>query len=183
MRHRIPAVTTAALALLLGAVWTPVHAADPSEGQHWLRTSAFEGHIIFCAPRQPPVSVEILPDGTVITTFVNDGNIWRTGNHLVDGVESNTVVATSNPDSPVFTADIRGRVTVDAVHGRWVFRQSVTASPEGDSSFGIGLGFGDLVGKIIVFETGSIVEITDSPCNVPFAAPLTGRVISFGWLW
>ena len=183
MGHRILTVTIATLTLLFGAAGSPAYAGNPADGHRLLRVSPFEGHIIFCAPRQDPVSVEVLPDGTVITTFVNDGNIWRTGNPLVDGVEFNTVVATDDPDSPVDTIDIRGTVTVDALHGRWAFRQIVTAGPEGVSGFGFGLGFGDLLGKLLVFETGAVDMIADSPCEVPFGALLSGRVISFGWLF
>lgn len=183
MGHRILAAAISILLLLSGTAGSPAHAGDSADGHRFLRASPFEGHIVFCAPRQDPVSVEVLPDGTVITTFVNDGNIWRAGNPLVDGVEFNTVVATEVPDSPTSSADIRGTVTVDALHGLWAFRQIVTAGPEGASGFGFGLGFGDLLGKFLVFETGSFEMIPDSPCEVPFAAPLAGRVISFGWLF
>lgn len=181
MRQKIHVATTIALMLVMGTIANPAHAGSPFGKHGFLQVSNFEGHIVFCAPQNPPVKVEVLPGGIEIVTFVNIGNIWLTGNPLVDGVEENTAVATFDPASPEFTVKIKGKVDVAALDGWWKFRLNLTVGPEGDSGFGIGLGSGDLRGKLLLFEVGTPEEVANSPCGFPIGAPMTGKVISFGW--
>ncbi|MGH8193631.1 MAG: hypothetical protein ACREQ8_04405 [Woeseiaceae bacterium] len=174
MKNKAPVATALALTLVLGAIGNPAYAD--------LRISEFEGHIVFCAPQNPPVIVEELPGGVEIVTFVNIGNIWLTGNPLVDGIEENRAVVTFVPDSPITTVKIKGKIDVAAVDGRWRFRQRIILGPDGDSGIGLGLGSGDLRGKLLLFQTGTPELIENSPCEVPIGAPLTGKIISFGWI-
>ena len=179
MRHKILLAAGIAFTLFLGPINNVAYA--DFEKQRFFRVSPFEGHIVFCAPQTPPVSVEVLPGGVEIATFINIGNIWLTGHPLVDGVEENRVVAKFDPTSPVTTANVKGKVDVAAVHGIWRFRQRLMISPDGVSGIGIGLGFGDLRGKLMIFRSGDVEVIENSPCEVPVGATLKGKVISFGW--
>lgn len=141
----------------------------------------FDGHIVFCAPQSPPVNVEVLPDGTQILNFVNIGNVWLTGNPLIDGLEENFVTATIPPNSPPSRIEISATVDVDAVDGRWRVRQLIIPGPDGDVGYGIGIGTGDLRGRLIVFRSGTPEMIENSPCVVPFGVPISGRIVTFGW--
>ena len=181
MRRLIRLAAGIGLTLVLGAVGSVAYADSPDHRKSFVRVSEFSGHIIFCAPQTDPIDVKVLPNGVEIVTFKNIGNVWRTGNPLVDGVEKNIVVVTFDPASPTITAKIRGKIDVAALDGKWKFRQRLTAGPDGESSFGLGLGFGDLHGSLLVFETGIGEPVENSPCGVPFGVPLTGKVISFGW--
>lgn len=173
MRHKLLALTAAAL--LIGNAY----ADDVRPALHG--TSSFDGHIVFCAPRTPPTSFEVLPDGTEITTFVNIGNIWLTGNPLVDGVEENHVTAISPPDSDTDRIEISGTIDVDAVDGGWRFRQLLFASPTNFSGWGVGVGTGDLRGRLMLFTADTPEMISNSPCGVPFAAPISGTVFTIRW--
>lgn len=148
-----------------------------------LRSSSFDGHILFCATEGGLISEETLPDGTIIRKFFNIGNVWFTGNPLVDGVERNEVTATSVPNPPSLRLDITGFTDVDAVDGGWRFRQLIRIDSQGERGIGFGLGTGDLRGKLIIFRSGAGEEITNSPCAVPFGVPISGKVITFGWRW
>ena len=182
MRQKVLLAMALAMAPVLGAI-SDVANADPAFGtNHFLRVSKFEGHIVFCAPDSPPLSVEITPEGVQIITFANIGNKWVTGNPLVDGTEENIAVVTVDPSSPVVKVKITGKVDVAALDGIWKFRQRIVASAEGDSGRGFGLGTGDLRGKLLLFKTGTPELIENSPCDVPVGAPVTGKVISFGWI-
>ena len=157
-----------------------------ADGPGPLGFGSFDGHIVFCAPPSDPISFEILPDGTQIIEFINIGNLWVTGNPLVDGVEENHVLATFEPGPPppapaTGTLDINATVDVAAVQGGWRVRQFIHVTPEGDTGWGLGVGTGDLSGKLIVFTSTTPEEIANSPCAVPFGAPITGRVITFRW--
>ena len=171
-------IRSAAL-LILGCAIVGLNAhAEPQ----YLRSPSFEGHIVFCAPMNDPVNVVELPDGGRIETFINIGNVWLTGNPLVDGVEKNIVKATFTPDGgPPASVVIRGKVNVDALDGIWLFKQRLNVGPNGEG-IGIGFGLGDLRGKLIVFETGAPEPLADSPCGFAFGVPLRGRVIRFGWI-
>lgn len=146
----------------------------------------FEGFIVFCAPLGPPIAEEELPDGRVRVTFVNEGNIWLTDNELTNGLEFNISVATGIPAGDT---DIRqrGTVDVDAVDGQWRFRQYIEVRGEFPNQtgqgYGVAIGRGDLGGKILLFETGTIGPIVpNSPCGIPFGAPLRGRIYTLSWL-
>lgn len=169
------------LTLVLGAAGSIAYADSPDSHKKFVRVSEFSGHIIFCAPRTDPIDVKELPNGVEIVTFHNIGNVWRTGNPLVDGTEENISVVKFDPASPTVKVKIRGKVDVAALDGKWKFRQQLTVGPDGESSFGLGFGFGDLHGSLVLFETGAGEPVDDSPCGVPFGVPLTGKVISFGW--
>ena len=142
-----------------------------------LAFDTFAGFIYFCAPQLPPVDIEQLPDGSVRVTFVNDGNIWVTGNPLIDGEAENTAVATFAPDG---SADIRQRGSVDvAAGGTWKWRQRISIAADGTAvGYGIGLGRGALRGRLMFFQTGTIrVDLVDTPCGVPAGAPLEGTIL------
>ena len=119
-----------------------------------------------------PIDVEVLPGGVEIVTFQNIGNVWLTGNPLLDGTEVNIVRAKFDPASPVVKARLKGKIDVAALDGKWKYRQFLTFGPEGESGFGMGLGFGDLHGALMYFEAGAIEEIENSPCGVPAGAPV-----------
>ena len=123
----------------------------------------------------------MLPGGVELVTFQNIGNVWRTGKPLVDGTEKNQVTVKFDPASPTIEAKIKGKVDVAALDGKWKFRQFLTAGPDGEYSYGIGFGRGDLHGAMILFETSAGEPVEDSPCGVPFGVPLKGKVIKFGW--
>ena len=161
--------TLLALSLVLLCLGNAAHA-----------NSSFDGHIVFCAPPNPPTSVEVLPDGTEILTFVNIGNIWFTGNPLIDGFEENHVTATFQPNGEG-TLDISGTVDVDAVDGGWRFRQILFLTFEGEFGFGIGVGTGDLRGRIILYRPGAPEEIENSPCAVDVGATIRGRIVTLRW--
>ena len=152
-------------------------------GSSFARSSTFEGHIVFCAGQSDPIHVETLPDGGRILTFVNIGNVWLTGNPLIDGTASNIVKATFPPGEsvPPSSVVIRGKVDVAALDGIWLFELRPNTGPNGEG-IGFGFGLGDLRGKLIRFETTGVVEqLPQSPCSVPFGVRLTGEVISFHW--
>lgn len=178
MRNRSLRAAAAAFALCTLGVSTTAQADHDS----FIKVDRFEGHIVFCAPQDPPLNVEILPDGVEIVTFLNIGNIWVTGNPLVDGVEKNISVITFDPASEDVVIKQRGKVEVAAVDGKWKFRQFITISPTGAIGKGIGIGKGDLRGKLMLFETGTAEFIENSPCEVPFGVPLRGKIIGFGWV-
>ncbi len=152
MRHKARFAVGITLALVLGSISTFAHADSSVAKNRFLRISEFEGHIVFCAPQTPPVNVEVLPGGVEIVTFINIGNIWLTGNPLVDGVEENRVVARFDPASPIARAKIKYKIDVAALDGTWIGRQRLTIGPEGVSGIGLGLGLGDLRGKLMIFE-------------------------------
>lgn len=181
MRRKEIMAKTVVLAFALGIFSSPVSANSWNKKGHGVRVNSFDGHIVFCAPQLPPVDVQVLPNGVEIVTFINIGNIWLTGHPLLDGIEENTAVATFDPASPEFTVKIKGKVDVAAVDGRWKFRQFLTVGPDVDIGYGIGFGFGDLRGKLMLFESGAPELIENSPCEVPVGAPISGKIISFGW--
>lgn len=176
-------VLSAGIACLTAVMLAAPRMADAR--YHWSRPAPqyFEGYIQFCAPPQPPVSVEPGPDGTTIFTFINVGNEWVTGNPLIDGVEENKVIATLD-EMGFGTARIRGSVDVTALDGSWRFRQRLQFAATGVDGIGFGYGTGDLYGKIMIFRTATAAPPPDdAPCgpNVP-AVPLSGKVISFHWI-
>ncbi len=179
MKKQLLTLFTALFALAIsGSVWAD---DDVSVG-----VEEFEGFIVFCAPRTDPISVQDLPDGRQRVTFVNDGNVWLTDNELTNGVEFNVSVATGVPFGDT---DIRqrGTVDVDDVDGQWRFRQYIEVRGEFPSQtgrgHGVAIGRGDLRGKILLFETGTIGPIVpNSPCGIPFGAPLRGRIYTLSWL-
>ena len=175
MRQALRTITSATLLLLCVG---DVAQADFNTSRS---SSRFDGHIVFCAPPSDPVNVEVLPDGTQILEFVNIGNIWLTGNWLVDGVEENHVTATTSPDSPITRIDINAKTNVEAVEGGWRIWQHILVSPEGDTGWGFGIGKGDLRGRLLVFRSSTPEEITNSPCGVPFGVPIWGKVVTFRW--
>jgi hypothetical protein len=181
MRRLIRLAAGIGLTLVLGAVGSLAYADSPHRKQSLVRVSEFSGHIVFCAPMTDPIDIKMLPGGVQIVTFQNIGNIWLTGNPLVDGVEENISQVRFDPNSPTITAKIRGKVDVAALDGKWKFRQRLTVGPDGESSFGVGLGFGDLRGSLLFFETGTGGPVENSPCGVPFGVPITGKIISFAW--
>ena len=130
MKNRKQVAAKLALALVFGAFTSAVQADSRYGKNPFVRVSEFEGHIVFCAGQSPPVDVQVLPNGVEIVTFINVGNVWLTGNPLVDGVEENKVVATFDPASPGFTARIKGKVDVAAVDGTWRFWQRLTVTPD-----------------------------------------------------
>lgn len=182
--------TLAVLAATLGLL--AMQHAEAS-GNPWSRPgkSTFDGHIYFCAPLMPPVSEEPLPGDKAIVTFVNIGNLWVTGNELVDGVEENEVralVDTSTiPPTPILTR-INLQLEPYAFDGRWYMRQLITPGPEGDSGRGFGFGIGDLRGKFAWFTTGAFefpfadFPAEESPCGPTVRVALHGKVISFHWI-
>lgn len=144
-----------------------------------LQSDRFEGFIYFCAPQLPPIDIEQLPDGSVRVTFINDGNIWVTGNPLIDGVAENTAIATFAPDG---SADIRLRGSVDVTEGgSWRWRQRISIAADGATQgYGIGFGRGELRGKWIFFESGAVREdLEETPCGVPAGAPIEGTIVGF----
>lgn len=177
MRNR--SLQAAAAVFTLGTL--AMSATAQAGHDKFVSVDRFEGHIVFCAPQDPPISVEMLPGGVQVLTFLNIGNIWLTGNPLVDGVEENTTVVTIDPALVDVKAKQSGKVDVAAVDGRWRFLQFLTFSPTAATGKGIGFGSGDLRGRLIVFETGTAGTVESSPCEVPVGAPLRGKVISFGW--
>lgn len=173
-------IARTAVALILGCGVLGISAN--AETSRYFSNTSFEGHIAFCAPREDPVNVVHLPNGGRIETFINVGNVWVTGNPLVDGVEKNIVEATfPGENQPPSSVVIRGKVNVDALRGIWLFKQRLNVGPNGEG-FGIGFGLGELRGKLILFETGNPEPLPESPCGPTFGAPLTGRVLRFGWI-
>lgn len=137
----------------------------------------FAGFIYFCAPQLPPVDVEQLPDGSVRVTFINDGNVWVTGNPLIDGEAENTTVATFAPDG---SADVRQRGSVEVTEGgTWKWRQRILIAVDGTAAgYGIGFGRGELRGRLMFFQTGTIrVDLTETPCGIPAGAPIAGTIL------
>ncbi len=180
----------------LTLILTTLSAASFAEGPNILdshvQISEFEGHLAACDPPTPPVDVIELPGGVQIITFVNTNNVWVTGNPLVDGIEENRVVARFDPESPNIEARVKVTLDVAAVDGVWKIRQFLVISPEGTTGFAVGLGRGDLRGKLIVYgnDTPSpFLPLENPPCEVPpgypadqiVGLPLKGRVITFGW--
>lgn len=167
-KQLVTAVAVAALALTFTA------RADDD-----ISLDSFEGFIYFCAPRLPPVEIEPLPDGSLRITAINDGNIWLTGNPLIDGVAENTAVITAAPDG---SADVRLRGSTDvSAGGKWRWRQRLFISPDGTTTgYGIGFGSGKLKGKWFFFESGTPrVDLTETPCAVPAGAPIKGKIVGF----
>ena len=65
--------------------------------------------------------------------------------------------------------------------GSWRFRQMVYTTPEGDRGYGIGIGTGDLRGRLIFFRSTTPEFAPETPCGPTGRAPISGRVITFGW--
>lgn len=141
----------------------------------------FDGYITFCATESGFRGSETLPDGTLIQRFFNIGNLWVTGNPRIDGVERNEVTATFPPGTAPFTLDIRGTVDVHGLDGGWRFRQIVTVGADFERGFGFGLGTGDLWGQLIIYRVGAVEVGIETPCDVPAGAPISGRILRFGW--
>ena len=141
----------------------------------------FDGYIEFCATESGFLGSETLPDGTRIDRFFNNGNLYRTGNPLIDGYEENEATATFPPDSMEFTIDIRATVDVDSVDGVWRVRQKVIVGPDGARGGGIGFGTGDLRGKLFIFIGAAVEEGIETSCGVPAGVPIRGRIFTFGW--
>lgn len=197
MKQAILATAAITVTLLAGAITNVANADSSFDNHRFLRVSSFEGQIAFCDPPAPPVDVVELPGGITITTFVNENNVWVTGNPLVDGVEKNRVVVVFDPSLPPDVppnnqARVDSSIDVAAFEGGWRIRQRLEFSPEGTTSFGIGFGLGDLRGKLIIInnDTPSRFEVVqDPPCDVPpgypadqiMGARLQGTVITFGW--
>lgn len=193
MNKKILAHTTTTLAVLVATFGLLAMQHAAASGNSWSHRgkTSFDGHIYFCGPLMPPVSVEKFPNGKEIRTFINVDNRWVTGNELVDGVEENEVralVDTSTiPETPIITR-INLQLEPSVFDGRWYMRQLITHGPEGDLSRGFGFGTGDLRGKFAWFTTGAFefpfVDFPpeESPCGPTVRVALHGRVISFHWI-
>ncbi len=170
MRKHILTLTLALTTVVIGA-------SARGDDNRSVHIEAFEGHIVFCAPQQPPIREEVLPDGRVRLTFVNEGNVWLTGNPSIDGIETNTSVATVSPDGDTDVRQ-RGKVEVAAVNGLWRFRQRIFISAETGVGYGLGFGQGELRGKMMLFETGSVGLVPETPCGVPFGVSIKGKILN-----
>lgn len=169
------------LAVLSATVLCDAALAGDDHRGRGLSVSKFEGFIHFCA-ESVIESEEVSPDGILMLVARNIGNIWDTGNPLLDGREENRVEATIDLVAGIGEARIRGKLEPGAVDGRWYFQQQLTIDfAEGDSSRGIGFGTGDLRGRLMLFRTGSFVMAPNSPCPENPSVPLEGRIIGHGW--
>lgn len=175
MKKILPAIAAAALLM------TSLAHADHARSTGF--SNSFDGHIVFCPTEVIDLGTEILPNGLIRREFVNIGNLWITDNELLNGVEENHVVATfePGPPPPTGTIEIDGTTVVDAVEGAWRFRQIIFVTPEEDRGYGFGIGTGDLRGKLILFRSAKPEFLRDTPCGPTGGAPISGRIITFGW--
>ena len=92
------------------------------------------------------------------------------------------------PQSPDILAEagrgsavIRGVLIPAQFAGLWLNYQELTMSvADGDSSRGVSIGMGALLGRILLFTTGPVECDVGSPCGPTFSVPIKGRLISLG---
>jgi hypothetical protein len=137
---------------------------------------AFEGFAHFCA--SGPADVRVTPGGQ--TLHLRDGenlNQWVTGNALIDGFETNTVIANFTPNGGVIR--LFRTLEPDAYPGStWEIVQTNHFNPNGSiSAHGVGHGTGALKGMTIKVTAAGQVSVPN-PCSDMNSGVISGVIIT-----
>jgi hypothetical protein len=159
-------ITTALSVLAIGAT---ADVATPTK-------EPFNGYLHFCGSTAPEKVIQT-PGGTLHIRGATNENRWDTGNPLIDGQETNTVIVNFSH----VTGKVRAQMTLlpDAYPGSsWEITQTLHFRPDGSvPGKGVGHGTGALRGMTIKFNAGDLV-FGHNTCSTEPSALLTGVILA-----